>query len=111
MGGLEKLPTSLWLEIFLRRLNNKGIPYYYIQQGPKEGGAVILKVYVAGEGAQVFSQIRDMDGNLTWMESFENGWVDEREADAYIKRQISFDPDLWAVEVEMPEKSNPFELD
>ena len=79
MGGLEKLPTSLWLEIFLRRLNNKGIPYYYIQQGPKEGGAVILKVYVAGEGAQVFSQIRDMDGNLTWMESFENGWVDERE--------------------------------
>lgn len=108
---LDHLPTSLWLDVKLRILTNRGGSYYMIQKGPAEGGAVLLKVYVPGEGAQIFTQIRDMDGRLTWMEVFENEWVDEQQADQYIARQVDIDPDLWALEVESRSKSNPFEDD
>lgn len=103
------LKTSLWLDIKLRHLDRLGYFYTIIQKGPDEGGAVLLKVFVPGEGAQVFSQYRDFEGDLKWMEIFERGWVDEHKTDAYITRQISFDPDLWAVEVELREKANPLD--
>lgn len=103
----SELPTSLWLEACLRDFSNKGGFYTYIHKGPANGGAVLLKVYVSGQGAQLYSQYRDMDGKLAWMEIFEGKWVDERQADAYIKRQIENDPDLWVVEMESREKENP----
>lgn len=106
---LDYLPTALWLDIKLRILTSRGHSYYMIQKGPAEGGAVLLKTYVPGEGAQVYSQFRDMDGRLKWMEVFEGRWVDESEADAYIKREIEFDPDLWALEIETKEKLNPLD--
>lgn len=108
-NDLDQLPTSLWLEVKLRILTNRGGTYYMIQKGPAEGGAVLLKVYVPGEGAQIYTQIRDMDGHLTWMEVFENQWVDENKADQYIARQIDMDPDLWALEIESREKTNPLD--
>ena len=108
---LDHLQTSLWLEIKLRILTSRGHSYYMIQKGPKEGGAILCKVYVPNEGAQIYSQFRDMDGRLSWMEVFENGWVDERVADDYIKREIDIDPDLWALEIETKMKCNPLDDD
>ena len=107
----DQLPTSLWLEIKLRVITQRGGSYYFLNKGPSEGGAILVKVFVPGEGAQVYSQIRDMDGELTWMEIFENQWVDERKADEYIQKQISFDPDLWALEIEHKDKENPLARD
>ena len=101
------LPTSLWLDAKLHLVTQRGGSYYILNKGPAEGGAVLVKVYVPGAGAQIFSQFRDMDGNLQWMDVFEHGWVEEPEADAYIRQQIEFDPDLWAVEIESRIQENP----
>lgn len=58
---------------------------------------------------QVISQARDLDGNMFWLKAFENGTVDEKTADEYIHRAMSRDPDLWVIEIEDKNFTNPFE--
>ena len=55
------------------------------------------------------TQIRDMDGNLGWMNALSQERVAESDADAYIRRAVDRDPDIWVIEVEDREGKNPFE--
>jgi len=43
------------------------------------------------------------------MHGLKNGFVDERDCDAYINRQVARDPDLWVLEIEDPK--NQYQLD
>lgn len=105
----ERLPTALWVEGHLQQLTLRGIPFYYIHKGAYAGGMVMLKLAAPGEGCDLLQQQRDLDGNLGWMKLFKGRTVEESEADAYIQRAISRDPDLWVIEIEDREKTNPFE--
>jgi hypothetical protein len=105
----DRLPTGLWVEAQLRHLTEKGIPYYIANKGAYASGTVLLKLNSLTDGCQVLTQIRDMDGNLGWMVALNGVWVAESEADAYIRRAVDRDPDVWVIEVEDRTKTNPFE--
>lgn len=105
----DRLPTGLWVDAQLRHLTEKGTPYYIINKGAYAGGTVILKLNSLTEGCQILTQVRDMDGKLGWLIALSGGWVAESEADAYIRRAVDRDPDVWVIEVEDRSKINPFE--
>ena len=45
------------------------------------------------------SQMRDLDGNLSWYPAHKEEVIDERNADEYIKNSINRDPDLWVIAI------------
>jgi hypothetical protein len=63
----------------------------------------------APQGLSVLSQIRTTDGEAAWMRATGADPVDQPTVDAYVARQVKFDPDLWVLEFECPGMLPPFD--
>ena len=95
-----RIPTHLWLEGELRRIQSLGIPVYVNHRGDHSTGTVIQKISnMAGE-CKVVGQQRDLLGALVWINLLQDEIVPESEADAYIQRSLQRDPDVWVIEIE-----------
>ena len=104
-----RLPVHLWIDAQLKPLNDSGIFYYIQQSGEQNTGTILLKINGLSGVCQLLIQQRDMDGKMGWMHAMKKERVEEREADQYIHRAISRDPDLWVIEIEDKEMNNPFD--
>lgn len=105
----DRLPTALWVDAHLHALTLQGTPYYIVNKGAYAAGTVMVKIVAVGEGCKLLQQQRDLNGLLGWLGLFKGETVAESEADAYIRRAVGRDPDLWVIEVEDRSLANPFE--
>lgn len=105
----DRLPSALFIEAHLRRLEAQGVPYYVLNKGAYASGTILLKLNGRENGHIALQQQRDLDGNMGWMKLFKGQVVEEAEVDSYIQRAISRDPDIWVIEVEDRALVNPFE--
>jgi hypothetical protein len=79
-----------------------------VRRGDPDAGGVLV-VLRGREGLCVLSQVRSADGALAWMRATGGAPVDQAAADAYIARQVRFDPDVWVLEFDAPDLVPPFE--
>lgn len=105
-----RMPTGLWVQAHLARLSSKGIPVVLVKRGDLNSGIVIVKVNRIEGGIDIFMQGRDAAGNFSWQPGIDGRRVDDLEADAFIKRQTAYDPDIWVIEIEDCEGCNPIEI-
>ncbi len=105
----DRLPTDLWVMAHVRRCMDAGIPATVARKGEAKGGTVLLKINQFEGGCRVLSQARDLEGNLGWLGALAGALVPEADADAYIDRAVSRDPDIWVIEIEDRSGHNPFD--
>ena len=55
------------------------------------------------------SQMRDLDGNLSWYNPHKENFIQEPDADSLIEMSISRDPDLWVIEIDTKDGKVPIE--
>jgi len=79
-----------------------------IRKGDPDAGGILV-VLRGRLGVAVLSQMRTADGQAAWMRATGPAPVDQETADAYVERQVKFDPDLWVLEFESPDLLPPFE--
>jgi hypothetical protein len=96
------LSTDIWASALIRRAEQAGAFATVARKGDPRAGAVLVKVLSRrlGEAWLYASAVRG-EGEQVWMQPVDSR--DEVEIDAYIARQIRFDPDLWIIEIEDPE--------
>lgn len=94
----------------VRQAAAQGLGVYVARRGAEERGTVLLKINMLGGGFKVLTQARDLEGRLIWIDPYEGQETDEAKIDAYLKRAIERDPDVWVVEVEDKLGRNPFLL-
>lgn len=107
----DRLPTKLWVDAHIRRCDTQSIPIYVIQKGEDSRGVVMVKIVISMRECKLFTQMRDMDGKMVWINAFESDIVTEAEADQRIAQEKQYDPDLWVIEVESRDGTNPLEDD
>lgn len=106
----DRLPTALYVDAHLKNLTAQAKFYHFIQKGNHSSGIVMLKLNSLQGKVKLIIQERDfMTDEMTWTSALPQETVEEPEADAYIQRAISRDPDLWVIEIEDRDMQNPFE--
>ncbi len=103
-----RVKAGLWVSIALRLGDRDGRPGMVLRKGDPDAGGMLV-VLRGREGMCVLSQMRAADGSAAWMRATGAGPVDQETVDAYVARQVKFDPDLWVLEFEAPDLLPPFE--
>ena len=103
-----RLKAGLWVKMALRLADRNGRPGVVLRRGDADAGGV-LAVLRGRNGLTVLSQMRAADGALAWMRATGAEPVDQAAVDAYVERQVRFDPDIWVLEFEAPDLLPPFE--
>ena len=108
MVSARRIKAGIWVSMALRMGDLDGRPGAVLRKGDADSGGVLV-VLRGRQGLSVLSQMRSADGDPAWMRATGSAPVDQEAADAYIARQVRFDPDLWVVEFEAPDLLPPFE--
>ena len=103
-----RVKAGLWVSMALRMGNADGRYGAVVRKGDPDAGGVLV-ILRGDKDLSVLSQIRSAAGEPAWIRATGAGPVDQDSADAYIARQVKFDPDLWVIEFEAPDLLPPFE--
>jgi len=98
------LKANIWVKAQIRICDANFIPVIVARRGDPDAGTVLLKLNRMTEGVEVFSQVRTAGGERAWMRGTGDDLVDEQQADAYIDKRLNFDPDIWVLEIEDPDR-------
>ncbi|MFT3731022.1 MAG: DUF1491 family protein [Hyphomicrobium sp.] len=105
-----RLKSEIWVKAYLRRCQFNGAMGVIARHGDDDAGAIFIKIVRADGAAAVFSPapagLDDADIDRRWVSRFKDGFVPEFEAEAMLKREASFDSDIWVVEIEDREGRN-----
>jgi len=95
----DDLPTDFWVSAQIRIAAQSGVPIVLIHKGDPSSGTVLLKINRLDGTNIVLSQIR-LDEERVWSPVSDKPTLSDSEADAYLARQVDFDPDVWVLEIE-----------
>ncbi|MEK9724736.1 MAG: DUF1491 family protein [Rhodospirillaceae bacterium] len=99
-----RLRVEIWVKAQLRLCDLAMTPAYVRRRGDPDAGAVILKLDRLDGTSELFTQTYGPDGVRAWTRGGGDGPVANAEAEAYLQRQLSFDPDIWVLEIEDPDR-------
>jgi hypothetical protein len=103
-----RVKAALWVQMALRMGDADGRPGTILRKGDPDSGGILVVLH-AGHGMAVLSQVRAADGEAAWMRATGAEPVDQAAVDAYVARQLRYDPDIWVVEFEAPDLLPPFQ--
>jgi len=94
----DRLPTHIVVGALLRRINDAGGIAMVRAKGDPQGGAILLLIEDRAGPTRVLERSFDFDGAAVLTESTPNDGAEE-----YWRRRRARDPDLWVVELDVPE--------
>jgi len=101
-----RLKTALWVAAYLRRCQVEGLFAVVRRRGAEEAGAVFVRVSRLDGTSDLFGPAPQsafeaaQSGGRAFTPSLASQSAPDVDVEAYLARQIKFDPDLWIVEVE-----------
>jgi hypothetical protein len=101
-----RLKSAIWVAAYLRRCNGAGAFAVMRRRGAEEAGAVFIKVDRLDGTADLYGPAPQTafdeahPADRAFMTCLPTQPVPNADAEAYLGRQLRFDPDLWIVEVE-----------
>ena len=99
-----RLKSEIWVKAYLRRCQHEGVAAVLVRRGDLDAGAIYIKVCRLDGTAALFGPapagLKEAREERLWQACLERQPAAEAEADAYLERQIEFDPDIWIVSVE-----------
>lgn len=94
----DRLPTHLLVGALIRRVNDSGGFAAVLAKGDRQGGTVLLVLASPAGPSRLVERGIGADGKDRLIESTPAGDLDD-----YCRRRRERDPDLWVVELNIPD--------
>ena len=104
-----RLKSKIIIDAIIRICTDRGLPATVARIGDPDAGNVYIRVSNIVCDCLIYTQQRQTDETIKWIETPTKDILSETQADAYLERQIKYDKDIWIIEVEDPEHRNPFD--
>lgn len=101
-----RLKSAIWVAAYMRRCQVEGAFAAVRRRGAEDAGAIFIKINRLDGSADVYGPAPQtafdagMPLDRAFTLSLKNSPAPDDEAEAYLARQIKFDPDVWIVEIE-----------
>jgi hypothetical protein len=99
-----RLKTEIWVKAYLRVRSAESVSAMLVRHGDDDAGAVFVKVATLDGRASLYgpapSGFEPTGADRRWTPHLAKASTTEAEVDAYLERQIDYDPDLWIIEIE-----------
>ncbi|SDH06358.1 DUF1491 family protein [Roseospirillum parvum] len=105
---MPRLTTSLRVAAAVRQATAWGAWAGVVRKGDADAGAILLCLNRLDGSHALLAESRDAEGTLGWHPLGAGTPLDAQGLAAAIERQLSYDPDLWVVEMEDKQGRNPF---
>jgi hypothetical protein len=101
-----RLKSGVWVSAYVRRCNVEGVFAAVRRRGADDAGAIFIKINRLDDTADVYGPAPqtafgdDAPLDRAFSPAMKTMPASDAEAEAYLARQIRFDPDLWIIETE-----------
>ncbi len=100
-----RLRADIWVAAYLRRCASEGSYAVLRRRGAAEAGAIFVKVDKLDGEAALFgpapqTELAEAGIDRLWRRMHTTPWITPLQAEERLRKEISFDPDIWIVEVE-----------
>ncbi len=96
-----RLKAEIWVKAHIRTCSFMNVPVFVVRRGDDTAGTVLIKINRLNSKFRVLTPTTDFEtGGRQWLQATGTDWVEEEIADTYIEKQISFDRDIWVIEIE-----------
>lgn len=99
----SRLPAKLEITGLTRRIEADGGFATTLHRGDPEGGSLLLVVTSRGRHVACLERILGLGGGYEWRATGPGESAVSEEVAAFLAKRVRFDPDLWAVELDIAE--------
>jgi hypothetical protein len=100
-GG--RLPAKLEITGLARRVETEGGFATVVHRGDPDGGSLLLLVSSRGRHCACLERILGMSGGYQWRVTGPAESAKSEEVASFLAKRVQFDPDLWAMELDIAE--------
>jgi hypothetical protein len=99
-----RLKSEIWVKAYVRRCAVAGVSAYVVRHGDDDAGAIYLRInrldgtsiVIGPAPAGLSNAVHDRQ----WTRRGSGSAMGDAEADRLLAREVSFDSDLWIIEIE-----------
>jgi hypothetical protein len=97
-----RLTSSFLASLLMRRVSGEGGMAMVLAKGDETAGGFLLATRDKGRNSGLFERILGPDDSYQWQRVGPQDTVDEVGIDHYIQKRCASDPDLWVIELDIP---------
>ena len=98
-----RLSAEVIVQSLLRKVNQEGGFGAVIQRGDRTSGAILIICLEKGKDPRLLEKMPSLDGPSTWQVVWPQPTDKQQDLEEYLKRRSGFDPDLWLIELDIPD--------
>ncbi|WP_417620785.1 DUF1491 family protein [Parasphingorhabdus sp.] len=98
-----RLSAEIKVHALLRLVNQNGGFAVVLKKGDRISGSILIQCVEKGENSRLLENMPSLDGAPNWQQIWPQATDNNKELSDYIAQRFRFDPDMWLIELDIPD--------